>query len=96
MIIRVILFVYITLRLIDTFMRDYPGNCIVIIFVPVLHLLRQHPLWVINTFMSHREITQVNWMIICYSPGQQRDYSGKWMIICYSPSQQRDYTQVNG
>jgi hypothetical protein len=42
MIICVILFVHITLRLIANFMRDYPGNCIVIICVPVLHLLRQH------------------------------------------------------
>jgi hypothetical protein len=33
-------------------------------------------LWVIDTFMSHREITQVKWMIIFYYPGQQGDYPG--------------------
>jgi hypothetical protein len=34
-------------------------------------------LWVIDTFMSHREITQVHWMKICYSLVKPRDYPGK-------------------
>jgi len=61
MIIRFILFVNITLRLIDTFMSHRE---ITQVYLMIIHfiLFVNITLWVIDTFMSHREITQVQYI----------------------------------